>query len=490
MLVLLVLAIPVQADLIQKTITIDGNFGDWAEILANPDQTSDDEEGDTIADGDFPVQSTGRDLNTFAYTWDDDNLYFYVSRYGSSNNTNWWWFYLDLNANGLMETGEKVYSVEWSGSTGKTEANLYDYTASAAGGDPLTSGGTADGYTLPGTISNKTNVYGAPPSSVTGGSADGIEMEAYLPWSVIFPSSSVPTPLGFHIASSNSTNLPGQIDDNMDDVNENFMFFGDTDLVVTKTAVAMDGTTVITDAVGGNQFQYIITVENTGAFGTFNRDASGVTIDDILPAGLTFVSATSTVASATTTVDQGSYSANTWTIGDLAFESTATLTITVTVDNPPNTTTQADPLVVTNTANNLQLLEVDFDADNNEASVLVTLHPGPVLSLSKTSVVLDDGLTGDDEFHVPGAVVEYTVVLENTSSFIAADSVVISDVLPAETTYEPGTLTVTTDDGTTVNPTDNSGDDAGEVVSGSVTVDLGTVAISSTTTVKFQVKIN
>ena len=107
MLVLLVLAIPVQADLIQKTITIDGNFGDWAEILANPDQTSDDEEGDTIADGDFPVQSTGRDLNTFAYTWDDDNLYFYVSRYGSSNNTNWWWFYLDLNANGLMETGEK-----------------------------------------------------------------------------------------------------------------------------------------------------------------------------------------------------------------------------------------------------------------------------------------------------------------------------------------------------------------------------------------------
>lgn len=473
-LLMLVLAIPVQAALISKTIVIDGNFGDWAEILVNPDQISSDAEGNTAADLDFPVQSTGRDLKDFAYTWDASNLYFYVSRYGSSNNTNWWWFYLDLNANGLMETGEKVYSVEWAGSSGRTEANLYDYTAVAAGGDPMESGGTADGYTLPGTISNKTNVYGAPPSVVIGGSADGLLMEARLPWSAI--GFTGPTRLGFHISSSNSTNLPAQIDDNMDGVNGNFMFFADTDLIVKKIAVMTDGVTPLTDAVAGNQFQYIVTVENGGAS---VEDVDGVSIDDLLPAGLTFASASAT---------HGTYDpsvSDTWLIGTLLASATATLTITVNVDDPPNAASPLDPLVVTNTADNLQLLALDLDSTNNSASVDVTLHPGPVLSVSKSSVVLDDGLTGAAEFHVPGAVVEYTVVVENTSSLIAADNVMLSDVLPSETTYEANTLRVGG-----VGLSDASDGDAGEVTGGTVQVDVGTLDISSTTTVTFQVKIN
>lgn len=471
-----------QAVLYQQTISIDGNFGDWTSpgnILTNPDQTSTDARGNTAADEDFPVQSTGRDLASFAYTWDSTNLYFYVSRYGSTNNTNWWWFYLDLDADGLMETGEKVFSVEWSGNTGKTEANLYDYIASAGGGDPLEcpSGGgcpapgQADGYTLPGTISNATNIYGSPPSSVIGGSANGLQMEARLPWSTM--GFSDPQPLGFHISSSNSTNLPAQIDDNMDGVNGNFMFFADTDLSVSKSAVAMDGLTPITDAVAGRQFQYIVSVANGGSS---TEDVDGVSIDDILPAGLAYNSATAS---------QGSYDSvsGTWTIGALAASTSATLTIIVTVNDPPNSGDPATSLLTTNTADNLQLLALDLDNTNNSASVAVTLHPGPVLSVSKSSVVLDDGLNGGEEFHVPGALVEYTLVVTNTST-IAADYVVLTDALPAETSYEPGTLEVGG-----VSKTDAGGDDEGEVVGETVYVNLGTVPLSSTTTVNFQVRI-
>ncbi|MEH6637782.1 MAG: DUF11 domain-containing protein [Porticoccaceae bacterium] len=490
--VLVFMVVPVQAALFDQTITINGTFGDWTSpnnVLTNDNQISTDEEGNnatgSAADLDYIVASTGRDLKDFAYTWDSNNLYFYVSRYGSSNNTNLWWFYLDTDADGFMETGEKVFSVAWNGQNRKTEANLYDYTADSAGGDSLVclsscvAGGLglADGYTMPGTISNLTNIYGSPSSPVTGGSADGIQMEASMPWSVIGFLDG-PAPLGFHISSSNSTNIPNQIDDNMTGVNSNTMFFVETDLSVTKTAVdAVDEATAVTQAVGGSQFKYIITVENTNT-----TDAvDGVSIDDALPAGMTFVSAAPSQGTYDPTVN------NTWDIGTLAAGATATLTITVTVDNPPNAGTPGDSIEVTNTADNLDLLALDTVSGNNQASVLVTLWPAPDLNITKTSVVIDDYLSGPAgvEFHIPGALVEYTVVLENTSTFAVADSVVIEDLLPPETTYVPETLTLNT-----VDQTDDVDGDAGAVAADTVTVNLGTIAVESTTTVTFQVKIN
>ena len=492
-LLVLALAIPAQAALISRTILVDGLFLDWilpSNILDNSEQTSADAAGNastgSTADLDWVVQSTGRDLKSFAYTWDNTNLYFYVSRYGSSQNTNLWWFYLDLNANGLMETGEKAFSVEWAGNNRHTKAVLYTYTAASPGGDSLVclsscvAGGVglADGHTMPGTIDKDTGGTVIYDKTVFGGSADGIQMEARLPWSAI--SLSGPKPMGFHISASNSTNIPGQIDDNMEGTNGNFMFFIEADLAVTKAAVAIADGSPITTAVGGSQFNYVITVTNTDP----STAVDGISIDDTLPAGVTFSSALASQGSYNPAID------NTWDIGALAAGATATLTITVTVDDPPNAGTPENSIVVTNTADNLKLLALDTNSSNNQAEVDVTLQPVPVLSLSKTSVVIDDGLTGDEEFHVPGAVVEYTVVVENTSSFIGADSVMLSDVLPAETTYEAGTLTVEGAPLTDASDSGAPGGDDGEVTSGTVLVNLGTVAISSTTTVKFQVKIN
>ena len=67
-----------------KTITVDGDMSDWAEVLSNPIQvTTDGISSDPCSlsdpvDRDCPVQSNGRDLSEFAWTYDSNNIYLYV----------------------------------------------------------------------------------------------------------------------------------------------------------------------------------------------------------------------------------------------------------------------------------------------------------------------------------------------------------------------------------------------------------------------------
>ena len=51
-------------------IMIEGNMADWAPVLADPDNNVCDGPTNGLTDRDAPVQSTGRDLTHFAYTWD------------------------------------------------------------------------------------------------------------------------------------------------------------------------------------------------------------------------------------------------------------------------------------------------------------------------------------------------------------------------------------------------------------------------------------
>lgn len=64
-----------------------------------------------LIDRDAPVQSTGRDITHFAYTWDATNIYLFTERVGSSNNTQSFVYYADIDNDGLMETGEPVIGV-------------------------------------------------------------------------------------------------------------------------------------------------------------------------------------------------------------------------------------------------------------------------------------------------------------------------------------------------------------------------------------------
>ena len=100
-----------------------------------------------------------------------------------------------------------------------------------------------------------------------------------------------------------------------DDLEESVDVVADADLVTVKTLASGDNTPAEGDTVS-----FAIEVTNDGS-----AQATGVSLIDTLPPGITFVSSS---------VTQGSYNANTglFTIGTLAAGDSATLTLTGTVD--------------------------------------------------------------------------------------------------------------------------------------------------------------
>ena len=406
LLLLLASSSAAHATLVQTTINVNGDTSDWAAVLANPDQVGSDGDGRSCPSTDLDTGSPcakltpgGRDLETFAYTWDSTYLYIYVARWDTSNNVTDWWFYLDTDNDGKLQTGEYVFHVSWKGNNQNTDTEIYSYIASVAGGDPLVDGGgNGDGYTMPGTLGASKAL-----ESLTGGESDQSAMESRLAWSEI-TSLTPPISVGFHIAASNGTNIPTSIIDNMDGPGGGTLSF--PDLSVTKTVNR-------NPVWAGNDFSYTVTVTNNG-----DADATGVTLTDLIPAGLTYVSH---VAS------QGTYDNGTglWDIGSIPYTtptlSSVTLTLTVKGDDVMS------PALVTNTADNLTLNEADPDSSNNSASVDVTVNPRPVLTILKSA---------NKATSKPGEIITYSITVTNTGSGAAGlDSTVIADLLSPYTAF-------------------------------------------------------
>jgi uncharacterized repeat protein (TIGR01451 family) len=202
---------------LNQNIVIDGEVGDWANVLADPDNNVCDGGSPNIEpqpDRDAPVQSTGRDLIQFSYTWDDSGMYTYTERVGSTANVQRFIYYADADNDGFMETGEPVILAEWKGANRRVELYVGSYVESSAGGDSMVDGGGyADGHTLPGTV----DLPGNPDYQGQWGSADGTVMEWMLPWSDLGVSPG--TGFTYHVASTNSQpgagSFPKQVDDNL-----------------------------------------------------------------------------------------------------------------------------------------------------------------------------------------------------------------------------------------------------------------------------------
>ncbi len=192
-----------------QSIDIDGDTADWSAVLTDPLQTAQDGPSGGLLDLDAPVPSTGRDLMTFAWTYDTTYLYLYVRRVASASNRQRFWFYVDADADGLLRSGDAVLGISWQGANRTTDVTLYAYVAASGAGDPLGDpSGSADGWTMPGSVSALRDL-----ESVQGGSASGVEMEARVAWADLgVPSGAA---ILFHVASSTGTTLPGQIHDNM-----------------------------------------------------------------------------------------------------------------------------------------------------------------------------------------------------------------------------------------------------------------------------------
>ncbi len=167
------------------------------------------------------------------------------------------------------------------------------------------------------------------------------------------------------------------------------------DLGVTKTvdnAAPQDGSAIV----------YTITATNSGP-----NDATAVSVTDVLPAGITYVSDDS----------GGAYSGGIWTIGSLPAGGTAVLNITAIANGPDGT-------LITNSAS-ISGAEVDNNAANDSASVDITVVNVADLSVAKTV---------DNATPQTGDTIIYTVTAANNGP-AAATNVSVTDVLPADVTY-------------------------------------------------------
>jgi uncharacterized repeat protein (TIGR01451 family) len=157
---------------------------------------------------------------------------------------------------------------------------------------------------------------------------------------------------------------------------------------------------------------FTVTVYNAGP-----AVATGVTVSDVLPSGLTYVSHSG----------DGSYNPSTgvWDIGTISAGNSASLVITVTV----GTTAP-----VTNVAQVWTSGQIDPDStpgnnvptEDDYASVTLTPRAYPTLDIEKSA---------EPSPVEAGGLLTYTLTVTNTG-IVSATGVVVTDAVPANTTYQ------------------------------------------------------
>ena len=119
---------------------------------------------------------------------------------------------------------------------------------------------------------------------------------------------------------------------------------------------------------------------------------------------------------------------------------------------------------------------------------------GANVTVVKTETVISDPITGVSPLakHIPGAVVEYSVVVTNlASSAVNATTITLTDVLPANVTFDPNGYSAA--NGIRLNGVDktNAADaDEGTFGAGTVTVAVPDLAPGVSATILFRVTVN
>ncbi len=120
------------------------------------------------------------------------------------------------------------------------------------------------------------------------------------------------------------------------------------------------------------------------------------------------------------------------------------------------------------------------------------------ITVAKSSTVINDPFNGTtNPKAIPGATVEYCLVVSNAAGGAAASSVVLTDVVPAQTAYVTGSMKsgtgATCNGGTVTTLTDSSADgDNASFNTGTTTVSVGTSSIAAGASVwtVFRVTVN
>lgn len=151
----------------------------------------------------------------------------------------------------------------------------------------------------------------------------------------------------------------------------------------------------------------------------------------------------------------------------------AWIDIIVAIDVPAGTTDgTSDTTVVTGTS--------VFDGAQSDTATDVTTIAAPTLAVVKSVAPAGP--------QPPGTVLTYTVIVTNNGTG-QADAVVVTDPVPANTTYQAGSITL--DGAGRTDAGDADGADYNVTTAGAVTVTVGTLASGGgSATVTFQVQID
>ncbi len=193
------------------------------------------------------------------------------------------------------------------------------------------------------------------------------------------------------------------------------------DVTVTAPVMTITKTADVTTADPDDQVVYTLFYENTGT-----GDATNVVVKDTIPSEVDFVSSTPTY-------DSQSGNVYTWNVGDVGAGENGTITITVKVK-----AYTPDKTVITN------YVTLDYDDANGNPipqesdSVDVTIT-APVMTISKTADVSEAD---------PGDEITYTITYTNSGTGLATD-VVVTDTIPADTTFVSSTPTYDSQSGNT-----------------------------------------
>jgi len=206
-------------------------------------------------------------------------------------------------------------------------------------------------------------------------------------------------------------------------------------LTASEADVALSKTDGNISSAPGGTIAYTITVDNNG-----NVDALDVEVTDTVPDYTTFVSGSST-AGWSCTPNNNAGSTCTLDIGTLAAGATQVLTFAVLVDaSLPVTVDETTNDACVAASNEPALLQGD-NCDSDDTPLVAT----PDLNIDK-----DDGI----DLTVAGATLTYTLTYNNVGDQDAS-GVEITDVVPAGTTFVPGSSTA----GWSCTPDDSAGSD-------------------------------
>lgn len=397
-------------------IGIDGSMSDWTTVLADLDNnTCDGASTQNVTwlpqpDLDAPVQSSGRDLSQFAFTWDSTNVQTFTARIASDSNVQRFIYYADTNNNQKMETGERVIVAQWKGSNRSVQLYYGTYVQANAGGDSMVdANGLGDGYKLPGSATGFPPV-GQPNQSGFWGSTSGTQMEWAVPWTVFgIPAG---TAFSFHVSSTNSqpgaASFPAQVDDNMGGC-------GGRSVSNQYAGVTfVNNETINTEPPSTECQSHVLTNTGNGTDGfTFSTSSSG----DFDPDSVTIWQDLGTVG----TLDASDVNITSTGTGDMVAGATMNILICYNIGfSDVGTST----VVTTATSNH----DVNKSAAVTDTIISVAK---PDFTVLKQVSMIDDHVNAAGDFYIPGADIKYTITVTNAGPGSSdAGTWVMTDAIP------------------------------------------------------------